>query len=113
MGIFSRRRDIHLPPGDDECIVVGDEYYGGVPRALGTGRQVQVELRREPTNPHDANAVMVWAGRKVGYLSSTAAARHRPALDGLGRVRIFATAHVRKTGSGYRTLFVMMPRVKH
>ena len=29
----------------------------------------QLELRREPDNPHDANAVSVgWRGRKLGYV---------------------------------------------
>lgn len=41
-----------------------------------------LELRREPDNPHDANAVSVsWRGRKLGYLPRRANAAAAWGLD--------------------------------
>lgn len=42
-------------------------------------------LRREPSNKHDRNAIVViWEGRKVGYVSATKAALLAPLLDEIG-----------------------------
>lgn len=42
----------------------------------------RLELRREPANPHDANAVaVVWRGRKLGYVPRRANAALAWGLD--------------------------------
>jgi hypothetical protein len=42
-------------------------------------------LRREPSNPHDSNAIVVLSdGRKVGYVSAARAAMMAPLLDRIG-----------------------------
>ncbi|MGW5051745.1 HIRAN domain-containing protein [Actinokineospora sp. NPDC004072] len=71
--------------GAFEQAVAGESHYFDTLRALtgsGTSERVTVaELRREPDNPYDANAVQVLIdGRVVGYLPRAAAAAYQPAL---------------------------------
>jgi hypothetical protein len=63
--------------------VVGEHYYQGALRSIagpkcedGYDMPVQVELRREPNNPHDANAVLCLInGRPVGHINRQDAPR--------------------------------------
>lgn len=57
-----------------ECPVVGISHYQDVAHTATEGMTVQVQA--EPDNPHDQNAhVVLLAGRRVGYLPRTLAAR--------------------------------------
>ncbi|GGI46320.1 hypothetical protein GCM10010932_14030 [Agromyces flavus] len=65
-------------------IVVGDEYFGNPFTRMKTA-EVPGELRREPANRHDRNAIAVHLnGSQVGYLSAARAAKYAPMLDALG-----------------------------
>ena len=78
--------------------VAGESHYFPVLRGLagtGTGERITVaELRREPDNPYDADAVQVLIdGEVVGYLPRDDAAAYQPALTqvttALCRVRLW------------------------
>jgi len=89
MRLFRRRADtpptVHLSADGPHHLVVGGEYYSPVPQGIKKGDLVEVELRREPLNSHDRNAIMVWCqSRHVGYLSSETAERYAPFLDARG-----------------------------
>ncbi len=76
------------PPGPRviETRVVGVTYEGrqAVVAQLSVGEQVQ--LRREPANPHDPNAIRVERqnGQQIGYISRFEAAMFAPLLDAKG-----------------------------
>lgn len=90
----------------NEVIVVGTEHYAGMRRIRRAGAVAGVTVRPEPTNKHDRNAVVVYAGRtKVGYLSAFQAKRYRQAITKSTAV----DAHARMTG-GSLSLFVMIPK---
>lgn len=67
-------------------------------------------LRREPSNVHDTNAIVVlWEGRKVGYVSAVKAASLAPLFDRLGGGDFVVSgmgAYTRST-----RLWVDLPRV--
>ena len=73
LGLFCLRPS-HLHAADARIIVqesplAGFQYYEGksVWDMLKTGDRL--DLRREPRNPHDANAIRVeWRGEMLGYL---------------------------------------------
>lgn len=89
---------------------MGSEYYGGVPRDVGTGKWVTLYLVREPTNEHDRNAVKVlWGQRHVGYLSSARAEKAAPYLDRIGPGRVFAVTGIARKESRGRGLRVWLP----
>ena len=89
------RHDHLAPPPDvsgrQRLRVAGQEYYREATQRLGgTGlepRYFTALLRREPTNPHDANAIVVLVeGVKVGYVGRGRAARWAAGLDRTGGV---------------------------
>lgn len=68
-------------------------------RAVRNGKRAWVELRREPKNPHDANAIAVVAHTdtfhaKVGYVPADIASTLAPFIDRGGRARIQAFGFV-------------------
>jgi len=66
-----------------ETPLAGLIFHEGGQSALDLGILEKVSLRREPQNPHDANAVAVVThdGHPVGYLPKDLARRVGPALD--------------------------------
>ncbi|MBB2941051.1 collagen type III alpha [Actinoplanes lutulentus] len=74
-----------------EVEVVGESHYAtalkatfGRPPDGGDEIETVVRLTPEPRNPHDRNAVSVWAGAgQIGYLSRADAARYAPVLSEL------------------------------
>lgn len=87
--------------------VAGESHCFAELRALtgsGTGERTGLaELRREPSNPHDPNAVRVLVeGRVVGYLPRAAASAYQPALrqvsTALCRVRLWWSYEHRELG---------------
>ena len=68
-------------------VVVGTTFQGRqrVVAQLALGEQVQ--LVREPTNPHDQNAILVVrrTGAAVGYINRHSAAALAPHFDACGR----------------------------
>lgn len=106
-------RALHLE-GDDDVFVVGGEYALKDSQRVPVGPEFEVELRREPGNPHDRNAVMVLhTGRKIGYFSGRSAERYAPLLDIAGSHgrAILATATAQKTAIGEKNTNVLMPSV--
>lgn len=63
-----RTRKVYLLTVD----IAGFYYYDGMEDEVFEGLAVgdELELRREPTNPHDANAIEVYTreGHKLGYV---------------------------------------------
>ncbi|GAA4432089.1 hypothetical protein GCM10023148_37420 [Actinokineospora soli] len=87
--------------------VAGESHYSAALRALagtGTGERATVaELRPEPDNPHDPDAVQVLIDdRTVGYLPRAAASAYQPALrqvtTALCRARLWWTYDHRELG---------------
>lgn len=106
-------RTLHLR-GDDDVFVVGGEYVPKDSQRVPVGQEFEVELRREPSNPHDGNAVMVLhVGRKIGYFSGGKAERYSQLLDiaGFNGQAIQATATAQKTALGEKSTNVRMPSV--
>lgn len=69
-----------LPTGNRDQMIVGSEHYPDALRRVRLGA-VEVELRCDPGNPYDRNAVAAYvAGRQVGYLSAYQAERYQPTL---------------------------------
>lgn len=80
-----------MKPGLPRCYVVGTGFEGRnkiIRKHCHTGMDVQ--LRREPHNPHDPNAVSVWISvqgflgaksKQIGYLKSSHAKRISEVLD--------------------------------
>lgn len=112
----SRRAEESIPAGLDlrhlestRTRVKGSVNY--VPEHLrhDVGGQVYV-LRREPTNEHDTNAIVVlWKGRKVGYVSAVRAKAMSPLLDELGH-RDFVVSGMGAYTNSTR-LWVDLPRI--
>lgn len=117
MSLFRRRPKpqtiVRLAADGPQRLVVGGEHYSAVPRGIRKGDQVEVELRREPTNAHDRNAVMVLCqGRHVGYLASDAAARYASTLDAQGgTATVFIAQAVCEVINRRRELRVTLPRL--
>jgi len=72
-----------------ELAIVGESHYMAELRALGSRRsdsglplEFIATLLREPTNPYDANAIVVLSdrGKPIGYLSKEDALDYGPAL---------------------------------
>ena len=60
--------------------VAGTYYYGD--NADQCHPKQAVDLRRNPDNPHDKNAVEVWVGRRqIGHIPRDAAGRLAQAID--------------------------------
>lgn len=83
--------------------VVGESRYQEALTRIAGGKRresqlirTNAELRREPTNPFDRNAVqVVIAGDVVGYLPRDEAAKYAPALDQLPRAGFACDAEIR------------------
>jgi hypothetical protein len=77
----------------------------GSPRAQGYLVPVETNLRREPTNPVDKNAIRVEVrGEHVGYVAREIAAQMSPALD-KAKCREFAVAGIIRGGSPHAPSF--------
>jgi hypothetical protein len=106
-------RILHVS-GTRDVFVVGGEYVAKDSQRVPTSSGFTVELRREPANSHDKNAVMVlYRGRKIGYFSASRAADYASLLDIAGRSgqTVQATATAQKTSHGDVNSSVMMPTV--
>jgi|GEM_PF-7134663 len=71
-------------PRGVERKVAGTEYYPeAIRHILKRGfTSKTAELRREPNNPYDPNALAVWIdGRQVGYISARMAEEYSPIID--------------------------------
>ena len=105
----ARRPAAEIPGLDlagERHIVVGTDYYQGL-RVLTPG-PVPAEVRREPNNTHDSNAIAVWTGsplRKTGHLSAYWAERYAPLMDAAGTTTISLPGELESNGD----LFVYMP----
>lgn len=100
--------------GERGVIVVGGEYVPKDSQRVPTGVGFTVELRREPTNPHDKNAIAVLhKGRKIGYFSAGQAADYAPLIDiaNEGGQTVQASATAQKDQRGEILTFVEMPTV--
>lgn len=96
--------------GDPACgretFVVGTEYHKGLKSV--TTKTTTATLIREPRNPHDANAIAVWAnGKQVGYIAAVNAARYASAMDRAGG-QVLVGCVVREESIG-RVLNVLLP----
>lgn len=117
VSLFRRRTKqpttVRLAADGPQRLVVGGEHYSAVPQGIRKGDQVDVELRREPTNRHDRNAIMVWCkGRHVGYLGSDTAERYAPLLDAQGGTSTaFIAEAVCEVIGRRRELRVTLPRL--
>jgi hypothetical protein len=89
MGLFSRKdREPVLIEGRREVCAVGEAQcqdallrIAGPKGADGAHLAVVAQLRRDPKNAYDANAVGVWVGdQRVGYLPRAEAAEVSPRL---------------------------------
>lgn len=61
----------HTPPVAAQVPVAGLAYYRAEELATLMQRGDLLELRHEPDNPHDANAVMIfWHQNIIGYVPS-------------------------------------------
>jgi hypothetical protein len=100
--------------GTKGVFVVGGEYVAKDSQKVPTASGFTVELRREPTNTHDKNAIMVlYRGRKIGYFSAGNAADYAPLIDiaiKSGQA-VQATATAQKTNHGDVNTTVEMPTV--
>lgn len=100
--------------GVSGLFVVGGEYVPKESQRVPTGVELTVELRREPKNPHDRNAIAVLHnGRKIGYVSADRAVDYAPLIDIANKdgqsVQAAAIAHKEQLG-GVHTI-VAMPTV--
>lgn len=78
---------------DDMLPVVGTRFYKGINHL--PGGEVSLVLRREPRNPHDANAIAVWSGRwRVGHISADHARELAAGLDAAGGVATVRGLHL-------------------
>ncbi|MDQ0662818.1 hypothetical protein QFZ35_001316 [Arthrobacter ulcerisalmonis] len=106
-------RTLHLK-GDNDVFVVAGEYYPKDSQRVPIGQEFLVELRREPSNEHDKNAVMVLhKGRQIGYFSAFKAERYAQLLGIAGSEwqTIQASATAQKTALGDKNTNVQMPSV--
>ncbi len=108
MGLFGRTRNV---PESTTAVpwaalgvsyrptIRGESHYQPELRALlRRSERWTAQLKREPNNRFDANAVSIWIdGHRVGYLARQDAAELAPALDALwqdgGLVAIEVTLH--------------------
>lgn len=100
--------------GTKGVVVVGGEYVAKDSQKVPTASGFTVELRREPTNTHDKNAVMVMhKGRKIGYFSAGRAAEYAPLIDIANKSgqTVHASATAQKTYHGDINTTVEMPTV--
>ncbi len=68
--------------------LAGVSFEGRQDVIAGLSPGVALELRREPENPHDANAIAVFYGNlQLGFLNRHLAAHVAPAMDGGARYR--------------------------
>lgn len=81
--------------------VVGVSFEGRQDVVAGVEPGAALELRREPDNPHDANAIGVWLGAlQLGFIRRPIAARIAPNVDAGERYSAHVTA---LTGGGTRS----------
>ena len=72
----------HTPPVAAQVPVAGLAYYRAEELASLMQRGDLLELRHEPDNPHDANAVMIfWHQNIIGYVPSEYARDLQGLLD--------------------------------
>ena len=82
--------------------VTGTYYYNGV-RLYNGGLlrpDQEVELKPEPENPHDGNAVSVrYKGEKIGHLSREMAAKYQPLImQGSLKESVVSTCSINDSG---------------
>lgn len=109
----TQEQDVHLV-GKQSLLVVGGEYVSKDADKVPLGTDFKVELRREPSNRHDKNAVMVLhKGRKIGYFSAGRAEKYAPLIDIASRSssRVTATATAEVAGDGVPNTNVYVPSV--
>lgn len=97
----ARRQQVQAVPAREgkRHIVVGTEYYSGI-HAMMSG-VAPAEVRREPYNSHDPNAIAVWVGsplQQAGYLSAHQAKKYAPLMDAAGSTRISVPAELEPDG---------------
>src|ERR1700736_4152613 len=81
--------------------VVGVSFEGRQDIVAGLAPGAALELRRQPDNPHDPNAIGVWYGAlQLGFLKRPIAARVAPHVDAGERYSAHVTA---VTGGGARS----------
>lgn len=69
--------------------LVGMKYRGTGPLVASLTIGEPLELRREPENPHDPNAVQIWArGQHVAYVLGNQAKHLAPRMDAAGQTTI-------------------------
>ena len=95
--------------------VAGQEYYReATQRLAGAGvepRYFTATLRREPTNPHDANAILVLVESvKVGYVGRGRAARWAAGLDRIGGVATCRLQAFRGSTRSWKLTLLADPR---
>lgn len=99
---------IHWRTGSYPMDVVGESYYQDALTAIcgphsrtGHEQEYLAELRRDPSNRYDSNAVGVWImGRKVGHLGRDQAGRVSEQMDAASLAVVACDAQVR---GGWRT----------
>ena len=70
-------------PDDTWLPVVGTSHHSAIDYT--DDGPVEVRLKREPNNTHDANAIGAWIGnRKLGYIPHRIAVRYAPVIDAAG-----------------------------
>ena len=82
---------------------VGESKFQDALVAVAGGKQPQsqyietnAEVRREPGNVHDTNALQVWiAGRLVAYIPRDEAAVYAPAMDAVAMASLPCAAEIR------------------
>ena len=77
--IYQRGKNIYIK-------VVGIQYEGRLEVVAKLKMGEQVLLRREPTNPHDYNAILVerQSGEQIGYVKCSEAAHLADMFDDIG-----------------------------
>jgi hypothetical protein len=86
--------------GDTWRAVVGDEHHqpaAGIALAgIAAVGYDAVELKREPRNKFDSNAVaVIYRGKRIGYLSSVTAAQLQPSLKLLAKRKVPAICAIK------------------
>jgi hypothetical protein len=100
---------VYIPGGQGEATIVGATYYQDAYKGLAHGA-TKLELRCQPDNPYDRNAVAVVVNeRKIGYLSSHMAEGYQPLIRRLeGEGPVVASGVLIDDGSG-RTAKIELP----
>jgi hypothetical protein len=101
---------VHIPGGYGRANVVGVTYYQDAFQGLALGA-TRLELRCQPDNPFDSNAVAVVVDeRKIGYLSAHMAEGYQPLIRRLEREGpVVADGFVVNDGQG-RAAEIELPR---